>query len=135
MERTDNTLPDISPEWNQEQNEISSIRDSLIRTEKGSIANSIQNCKTALECDPVLKNSIRKNLLTGQTDLVNPVYWHRTGTMLTDTDQKNIELRLENCYHLTSEKKIAKAVSILTPQYRQYFVQMLLYSINPLRCT
>ena len=113
MVRTENTLPDVFPEWNQEQNEISMIRDSLIRTEKGSIANSIQNCKTALECDPVLKNSIRKNLLTGQTDLVHPVYWHRTGTMLTDTDQKNIELRLENCYHLTSEKKIAKAVSIV----------------------
>lgn len=53
---------------------------------------------------PVLKNSIRKNLLTGQTDLVRPVYWNRNGLMLTDTDQKNIELRLESVYSLTSEK-------------------------------
>ena len=67
MSQTENLLHDISPEQSQEQNEISVIRDSLIRTEKGSIANSIQNCKTALECDPVLKNSIRKNLLTGPT--------------------------------------------------------------------
>lgn len=110
MDMTEMTLPEISPEQRQEQNEISMIRDNLIRTEKGSIANSIQNCKTALECDPVLKNSIRKNLLTGQTDLVHPVYWHRSGNTLTDTDQKNIELRLENCYNLTSEKKIAKAI-------------------------
>ena len=123
MSQTENLLPDISPEQSQEQNEISVIRDSLIRTEKGSIANSIQNCKTALECDPVLKNSIRKNLLTGQTDLVNPVYWHRSGNMLTDTDQKNIELRLENCYHLTSEKKIAKAVSIVANENQYHPVR------------
>jgi len=129
MERTENTLPEISPEWNQEQNEISAIRNSLIRTEKGSIANSIQNCKTVLECDPVLKNSIRKNLLTGQTDLVHPVYWHRTGNMLTDTDQKNIELRLENCYHLTSEKKIAKAVSIVANENQYHPIRDYLYGL------
>ncbi len=123
MSQTENLLPDISPEQSQEQNEISVIRDSLIRTEKGSIANSIQNCKTALECDPVLKNSIRKNLLTGQTDLVNPVYWHRSGNMLTDTDQRNIELRLENCYNLTSEKKIAKAVSIVANENQYHPVR------------
>ena len=123
MSQTENLLPDISPEQSQEQNEISVIRDRLIRTEKGSIANSIQNCKTALECDPVLKNSIRKNLLTGQTDLVNPVYWHRSGNMLTDTDQKNIELRLENCYNLTSEKKIAKAVSIVANENQYHPVR------------
>ena len=123
MSQTENLLHDISPKQSQEQNEISMIRDSLIRTEKGSIANSIQNCKTTLECDPVLKNSIRKNLLTGQTDLVNPVYWHRSGNMLTDTDQKNIELRLENCYHLTSEKKIAKAVSIVANENQYHPVR------------
>ena len=123
MDLMEMALPEITPEQNLEQNEISAIRDSLIRTEKGSIANSIQNCKTALECDPVLKNSIRKNLLTGQTDLVNPVYWHRSGNMLTDTDQKNIELRLENCYHLTSEKKIAKAVSIVANENQYHPVR------------
>ena len=123
MERTENMLPDIASELNQEQNGIAVIRDSLIRTEKGSIANSIQNCKTVLERDPVLKNSIRKNLMTGQTDLVNPVYWPRTGIMLTDTDQKNIELRLENCYHLTSEKKIAKAVSIVANENQYHPVR------------
>ena len=73
----------------------------------------IQNCKIALENDPVLKNFIRKNLLTGQTDLVSPVDWKRSGRMLTNIDQKNIELRLESLYCLTSEKKIAKAISIV----------------------
>ena len=35
MSQTENQLPEISSEENQEQNEISMIRDSLIRTEKG----------------------------------------------------------------------------------------------------
>ena len=100
-------------ESNDEKAEISMVQNSLIHTEKGSVANSIQNCKIVLEGDPLLKNSIRKNLLTGQTDLVKPVYWNRNGLMLTDTDQKNIELRMESVYSLTSEKKIAKAISIV----------------------
>ena len=89
----------------------------------------IQNCKIALENDPVLKNFIRKNLLTGQTDLVSPVDWKRSGRMLTNIDQKNIELRLESLYCLTSEKKIAKAISIVANENQYHPIRDYLNSL------
>ena len=120
---------EVSQDTDQTQMEIAMVRNSLIRTEKGSIANSIQNCKIALENDPVLKNFIRKNLLTGQTDLVSPVDWKRSGRMLTNIDQKNIELRLESLYCLTSEKKIAKAISIVANENQYHPIRDYLNSL------
>ena len=125
MEQTSSVLPENPAE----RNETDMIRNSLIHTEKGNVANSLQNCKTALEQDPLLKGSIRKNLLTGQTDLVRPVNWPRSGSMLTDTDQKYIELRLENRYSLTSEKKIAKAISIVANEHQYHPVAEYLNSL------
>lgn len=129
MEQMKSVQHEASQNMDQTQMEIAMVRNSLIRTEKGSIANSIQNCKIALENDPLLKNSIRKNLLTGQTDLILPVDWKRSGRMLTDTDQKNIELRLESLYCLTSEKKIAKAISIVANENQYHPIRDYLNSL------
>ena len=126
MEQENRTLPD----GQAEREETDAIRNSLIHSEKGCVANTLQNCKTALEQDPLLRGAIRRNLLTGQTDLVRPVPWPRCGSMLTDTDQKYIELRLENCYSLTSEKKIAKAISIVANEHRYHPVADYLESLS-----
>ena len=42
---------------------ISNIRKMLSQAEKGGVQNTIQNCVTVLQNDPILADSIRLNLL------------------------------------------------------------------------
>ena len=43
---------------------ISNIRKMLSQAEKGGVQNTIQNCVTVLQNDPILADSIRLNLLS-----------------------------------------------------------------------
>ena len=85
----------------------------LESTEKGGIRNSIRNCLTVFQNDPLLSGAIAKNLLTERTDIIKPIGYHRTGTAITDTDMNYLLLYLEETYGLTSEKKIAAAIGIV----------------------
>ena len=79
----------------------------LESTEKGGVRNSIHNCLTVFQYDPVLSGAVAKNLLTERIDLLKPIgRKRRTGSKaITDTDMKYIRLYLEDTYGLTSEKK------------------------------
>ena len=83
-------------------------------TEKGGVRNSIHNCLTVFQYDPVLSGAVAKNLLTERIDLLKPIgRKRRTGSKaMTDTDMKYIRLYLEKTYGLTSEKKIADAADL-----------------------
>ena len=83
----------------------------LESTEKGGVRNSIRNCLTVFQNDPLLSGAIAKNLLTERTDIIKPIGYHRTGTAITDTDMNYLLLYLEETYGLTSEKKIAAAIA------------------------
>ena len=76
-------------------------------TEKGGVRNSIHNCLTVFQYDPILSGAVAKNLLTERIDLLKPIgRKRRTGSKaMTDTDMKYIRLYLEDTYGLTSEKK------------------------------
>ena len=86
----------------------------LESTEKGGVRNSIHNCLTVFQYDPILSGAVAKNLLTERIDLLKPIgRKHRTGSKaMTDTDMKYIRLYLEKTYGLTSEKKIADAADL-----------------------
>ena len=87
----------------------------LESTEKGGVRNSIQNCLTVFQHDPVLSGALAKNLLTERIDLLRPIGRKppaRQPAALTDTDMKYIRLYLEKTYGLTSEKKIADAADL-----------------------
>ena len=77
----------------------------LESTEKGSVRNSIRNCLTVFQNDPLLSGAIAKNLLTERVDIVKPIGYHRIGTAITDTDMNYLLLYLEETYGLTSEKQ------------------------------
>ena len=83
-------------------------------TEKGGVRNSIHNCLTVFQYDPILSGAVAKNLLTERIDLLKPIgRKRRTGSKaMTDTDMKYIRLYLEKTYGLTSEKKIADAADL-----------------------
>ena len=92
---------------------VEEVKAMLESTEKGGVRNSIRNCLTVFQNDPLLSGAIAKNLLTERTDIIKPIGYHRTGTAITDTDMNYLLLYLEETYGLTSEKKIAAAIGIV----------------------
>ena len=92
---------------------VEEVKAMLESTEKGGVRNSIRNCLTVFQNDPLLSGAIAKNLLTERIDIIKPIGYHRTGTAITDTDMNYLLLYLEETYGLTSEKKIAAAIGIV----------------------
>lgn len=62
------------------------IRDRLEKTAKGNVASSIANCLIVLRYDPIFSGKIRRNELTGCTDIVGNMPWQREGTLLSDKE-------------------------------------------------
>ena len=93
---------------------VEEVKAMLESTEKGGVRNSIHNCLTVFQYDPILSGAVAKNLLTERIDLLKPIgRKRRTGSKtMTDTDMKYIRLYLEDTYGLTSEKKIADAADL-----------------------
>lgn len=91
---------------------ISNIRKMLSQAEKGGVQNTIQNCVTVLQNDPILADSIRLNLLSERIDIVKPMGWQRSGPTLTDTDMMYILRRMKK-YGLYSEKRVSAAIRIV----------------------
>ena len=92
---------------------VEEVRGSLDLTDNGAIKNSIRNCLTVFQNDPVLQDAVRYNILTERIDIVKPLWWNKQTATLTDTDLNYLMLYLEDKYSLTSEKKIQKALSII----------------------
>ena len=63
-------------------------------TDNGSIKNSIRNCLTVLQYDPVLFEAISYNILTERIDIVKPMWWDKQTSTLTDTDLNYLMLYL-----------------------------------------
>ena len=92
---------------------IEEVKAMLETTEKGGFRNSMSNCLTVFQCDPLLSGAVAYNLLTDRTDILRPIGYKRaTGSPMTDTDMKYIRLYLEKTYGLTSEKKIQDAADL-----------------------
>ena len=93
------------------------VKAMLETTEKGGFRNSIRNCLTVFQCDPLLSGAVAYNLLTDRTDILKPIGYKRNqGSPMTDTDMKYIRLYLEETYGLTSEKKIHDAADLAAHQ-------------------
>lgn len=81
-------------------------------TQKGSVKNNRHNCRIILEHDPILKGAFRKNILTGQTDIVKPLWWEKVSPALDDMDMNYIMLYLEETYGLTMDKIVEKSIDL-----------------------
>ena len=49
---------------------VEEVKAMLESTEKGGVRNSIRNCLTVFQNDPLLSGAIAKNLLTERTDII-----------------------------------------------------------------
>ena len=92
--------------------------------------NSIRNCLTVFQRDPLFRGALRLNLLTEQIDIVKPLGWERTSTTLTDMDMNYLLLYLEENYGLTSEKKVQSAIKIVANENRYHPVRDYLNSLQ-----
>lgn len=101
----------------------------LSQAEKGGVQNTIQNCVTVLQNDPVLADSIRLNLLSERIDIVKPMGWERSSRTLTDTDMMYILRRMEK-YGLYSEKRIQAAIRIVANENRYHPIREYLMALN-----
>lgn len=95
---------------------VDDVKDTLARTEKGWVKQTIDNCMITFQGDPMLRGSIRKNELTGKIDIVKELGWKRKNSSIVDTDIYQIQHYLENTYGLTSEKNINKAMNIVASE-------------------
>ena len=110
---------------------IKEVKAMLDTTEKGGVRNSIKNCLTVFQHDPLLSGAIAYNLLTDRTDVVKPIGYVRSpGASMTDTDMKYIRLYLEENYDLTSEKKIMDAADLAAHQNSYHPVRGYLNSLT-----
>ena len=110
---------------------VEEVKAMLDTTEKGGVRNSIKNCLTVFQHDPLLSGAIAYNLLTDRTDIVKPIGYDRSpGTSMTDTDMKYIRLYLEENYNLTSEKKIMDAADLDAHQNSYHPVRDFLNSLT-----
>lgn len=112
-----------SESWNavgealdEEMSTVEDILESLVRTQKGNVKSSIENCVTVLCRDPVLKGAICKNELTDKIDIVKPLLWKRNGSGVTDVDMYQIQRYIETHYGISSDKAVNKAVSIVASE-------------------
>ena len=62
---------------NEEMLTTEDVNNMLEHTDKGRIKQTIRNCVTVLQNDPVLKKAIKRNELSGRMDIVKEVPWER----------------------------------------------------------
>ena len=99
---------------------IEEIKAGLETTEKGGVRQSIRNCLTVFQRDPLLSGAIAYNVMTDRKDIIKPIGFHREGTALNDTDMKYLLLYLEENYGLTNEKKIDNAIGIVANENKYH---------------
>lgn len=119
------TMDAMEPAQTQEE-----IREMLEGTQKGGVKNSIKNCLTVFQCDPLLRGAVSYNILSERVDIVKPLGWERTSATLTDMDMKYLLLYLEEHYGLTSEKKVENAIQIVANENRYHPVRDYLNSLQ-----
>lgn len=110
---------------------VEEVKAMLDTAEKGGVRNSIKNCLTVFQHDPLLSGAIAYNLLTDRTDIIKPLGYDRSpSASMTDTDMKYIRLYLEENYDLTSEKKIMDAADLAAHQNSYHPVRDYLNSLT-----
>lgn len=111
---------DVGKVLEDERSSVEDIQTDLARNNKGNICQSIDNCMTVFQRDPLLKGAIRKNELSGKIDIVGNLGWERTSSSLTDTDVYQLHWYLEKEYGLKNERNINKAMIIAASENRYH---------------
>ena len=105
----------------EEMSGVEDILADLEQTGNGRVRQSIGNGVTVFRRDPKLRGAIRFNELTAQRDIVRNLGWARvSGSNISDVDESNLQLYLEQTYGLTYDKSIDKAMRIVANENRYH---------------
>ena len=116
---------------NEEMLTVEDVNEMLEHTDKGRTKQTIRNCVTVLQNDPVLKKAIKRNELSGRMDIVKEVPWERRNNSptVTDTDENNLKMYLEENYELTSERVIKAGIDIVSNENKYHPIRDYLESL------
>ena len=116
---------------NEEMLTTEDVNNMLEHTDKGRTKQTIRNCVTVLQNDPVLKKAVKRNELSGRMDIVKEVPWERRNNSptVTDTDENNLKMYLEENYELTSERVIKAGVDIVSNENKYHPIRDYLESL------
>ena len=89
---------------------IREIRSHLAVTNQGTIKGTMQNYMIVLREDPLLKGSLKFNLLNQRIDIVRKLWWNDGITSMTDAARDFFYLYFEQFYSLGNEKNMDKAL-------------------------
>ncbi|MBQ9263483.1 MAG: virulence-associated protein E [Clostridia bacterium] len=116
--------PNNTGQANEDQEQIRTvIRSMLEKTDKGGTANTIQNCITVFENDPLFAGKISRNLLTETNDMIGEFPWRRDTTRFDDQDLPHVLLYFEQYYGIRSEKCIDNAFRVAASQHSFHPIQ------------
>ena len=100
-----------------------SIRELLEKTNKGVTANTILNCVTVYELDPIFAGKISRNLLTETNDMIGKFPWRRDTTRFDDQDLPHVLLHFEQYYDIRSEKCVENAFRVVASKHSFHPIQ------------
>ena len=106
---------------------VGDVRLSL--TQKGTVKQTISNCVVALRMDEKTRDMFRYNMLTDKIEVYG-AWWNRSDVSISQTDENNIRMYLENTYDLTSEKGVTRAIDILAHQNEYHPIRDYLNSLK-----
>jgi predicted P-loop ATPase len=104
----------------------------LETTERGKVKNTLANCITIFQYDPILSKAISFNLLDQREYVTRPLGWDRRNSSLAlnDNDFDNICYYFEVAYGITSDKNIARAMHIVANENSYHPIQNYLNGLN-----
>lgn len=139
VERIEERINDISEKSLMELEDIvnekmlttEDVNNMLVHTDKGKTKQTIRNCVTILLNDSVLKKAIKRNELSGRMDIVKEVSWERrnNSSTVTDTDEYNLKMYLEENYEITSERVFKAGVDIVSNENKYHLIRDYLESL------
>lgn len=90
---------------------IAMLRERLHHNEKNKISQTIENCELVVREDPLLKNAVRVNMMTGRMEIQKPMPWKRAGVAVTDNDMDNLLSYMARNYDQRNDRLCRRAIS------------------------
>lgn len=108
----------MAPDMTEEE-----VFEELEKTKYGTVRNTRDNCTKVFRHDPLLREALRLNMLSGRISVVKDLGWERSGDAVTNADIRRIHLYVEQTYGLTSEKLIDEALMLVADENRYHPVR------------
>ena len=101
-------------------------------SEKGKVKNTLANCITVFQFDPVLSKAVSYNILDQREYVTRPLGWDRKGysQAINDNDFDNICYYFEVTYGITNDKNISRAMHIVANENSYHPIRDYLNSLS-----